>query len=671
MDGKEAKVTNGNGLSRPHNGQPLANGGKPALASKPVLKRPPSGITVSTVKRTHVPNRPSLSTSISSSAQPIKRPYNALPEETRRRIEEQRREKERAIREKEELERAQRRASSTPVRTHKNGASKKKKVKRPLSSDDDDGDDTPKKRRDGKSLTPTSSSNVYKKLGRFGVTPDYHVARDLLNKASFTPNATNADDDVAGKAMQSVDLVIGKKYGQYFHGLEHDARVSLEYPADGCTEEFALLAPKDREEYDPISDLLRTVRCIVEFYVSEEQQQDLFGSLESLEISSTAGNLLSNGRGSATPADSVKTLSPLATASSSREGTPATLTNGAGYAKASSASQDSAAKAAIVAHATSALTPTQTDSRSEAVDKDSILRSFTKARNRRDGPLFVRTVGRFNAAMQILKAEGSIRENVAAMSEKGVKEGIWRWIQEQCYARTVAPRVEELSKYEAFSDNVYGELLPRFMSEIAQLTSLGPDSVFVDLGSGVGNLLIQVALQTGSQSLGCEQMAAPSELANVQIQEAKRRWRMWGLNGARTEAWHGDFMQDDRVAAALRQADVILVNNYAFTAKTNDTLSLLFLDLKEGAHIVSLKPFVPPDFRLTNRTISSPLSILRVAQRTYTSGCVSWADGGGRYYIHTVDRTLQAKFMAENGDGPREERKKQWKAGALEASEEQ
>ena len=60
---------------------------------------------------------------------------------------------------------------------------------------------------------------------------------------------------------------------------------------------------------------------------------------------------------------------------------------------------------------------------------------------------------------------------------------------------------------------------------------------------------------------------------------------------------------------------------------------------------MSLKPFVPPDFRLTQRTLGSPLAILRVTERLYTSGCVSWADGGGKYYIQTVDRSLVRDFL--------------------------
>lgn len=431
--------------------------------------------------------------------------------------------------------------------------------------------------------------------------------------------------------------------------------MTLEYPAPHCSEEYSLLVPKDRDEYDPISDLLRTVRCIVEFYLTPEQRE-LFGSLEDLEIGSAAGHMLSSvhvgvsfsretstsGQEGAHPLSNPLLASTFSTNfNHSREGTPSHSDNHSiGSPKPAPSTPISPARSSTLIGLTPGASPYPTTGSPlpSTPQIDSILRSFTKARNRRDGLLFIHTANRFNNMLSSLREEGKIEANVQKMGECGIPEGIWRCLQEQCYARTVAPRVEQLSKYEAFSDNVYGELLPRFVSEIAQLTRLGPESVFVDLGSGVGNLLIQIALQTGSEAYGCEMMKAPSEIATQQIIEARKRWKMWGLCAGNLEAWQGDFGEDDRVRQILRKADVVLVNNYAFTAPTNDKLSWQFLDLKDGAQIVSLKPFVPPDFRLTERTLSSPLAILRVDQRTYTSGCVSWADGGGKYYIHVSQR---------------------------------
>ncbi|TKY88196.1 hypothetical protein EX895_002906 [Sporisorium graminicola] len=654
---------------------------------------------------------------------------NALPEEKRRRIIEERLATQRQKSIETSLE-AQLRApvkssskskSSSSSSKRSASSTSKPKAKKPrkkvVDSDSDDLDDdfgdgygksssrrpstAPSTPRGSKraSVDPYPTSDSYQKLGREGVLPNYTVRRDIL--ASVPTNAPT-------KPISSADIVTTniKSYGPYFHGLGDAPRAVLEYPGSGASEEFLLLVPKDADEYDPLMELLATVRAIATHYLTPEQRK-AFGALDSLEVSNNAGMILpsaTNGANASTSAAS-NTVAALAD-SNGINGTRAKSVDlldgqgskaerreqlvGGGGGEAGSrtpephvngisqtapvspmsqtgsasvtAGGSSVAKTVLVNNALLRLdspAPTEaslaSDHSSATVDPDSILRSFTKARNRRDGPLFMRTLARFNAALVALRDAGALAANIASLgSATGVPEGIWRLIQDQVYARVVGPRVEELGRYQAFSDNVYGELLPRFMSEIAQLTHLGPGKVFVDLGSGVGNLLIQTSLQTGAEAYGCEMMPIPASLAGQQIVEAQARWAAWGLRGGgAVEAWTGDFGEHTGVRDVLKRADVVLVNNYAFLPKTNENLSLLFLDLPDGAQIVSLKPFVPPDFRLTQRTLSSPLAILRVTERAYTSGCVSWADGGGRYYIQTVDRSLVREFLESANSGGR------------------
>lgn len=123
-----------------------------------------------------------------------------------------------------------------------------------------------------------------------------------------------------------------------------------------------------------------------------------------------------------------------------------------------------------------------------------LLRCLEKARNRRDGPTFFSHVHRFNSTLLTLKQANLISTNISSMP--GLREKLWTKIFHQCYDRTVGPDIEELRKYAAFSDNVYGELLPKFMNEIFEKTArcLGPGKTFVDLGSGVGNCVVQAAL---------------------------------------------------------------------------------------------------------------------------------------------------------------------------------
>lgn len=71
----------------------------------------------------------------------------------------------------------------------------------------------------------------------------------------------------------------------------------------------------------------------------------------------------------------------------------------------------------------------------------------------------------------------------------------------------------------------------------------------------------------------------------------------------------------------------------------NAALRPKFLDLKEGAIVVSLKAFAPPSAqRLTERNIDDISAIFDVTSHEYGSGTVSWSSAYGSYYLHRVDR---------------------------------
>jgi H3 lysine-79-specific histone-lysine N-methyltransferase len=55
------------------------------------------------------------------------------------------------------------------------------------------------------------------------------------------------------------------------------------------------------------------------------------------------------------------------------------------------------------------------------------------------------------------------------------------------------------------------------------------------------------------------------------------------------------------------RVDIQLINNYAFSPALNEKITLAaFLELKDGAKVISLKPFLSKDFRLTDRNVGPP-----------------------------------------------------------------
>ena len=259
---------------------------------------------------------------------------------------------------------------------------------------------------------------------------------------------------------------------------------------------------------------------------------------------------------------------------------------------------------------------------------------------------FLENLNKYNNLIAKYRRDGTIKTNIARM--KSLPFPLVEHILSQAYARTVAPEVESLKDYEAFTSNVYGELLPNFTTKLFRESGLGPGKVFVDLGSGTGNVVLHAALETGCEAYGCEIMKNATRLADRQKVEFAARCRMWGINPGKFRLEKGDFLESPRIAEALKRADVVLVNNYVFDSELNQRLLNLFLDLKEGARILSLKPFVPTNHVITTRNAENPVSRLRVEEKEYFSGSVSWTDTGGKYYVQTVDGSMLREFLASD-----------------------
>lgn len=247
---------------------------------------------------------------------------------------------------------------------------------------------------------------------------------------------------------------------------------------------------------------------------------------------------------------------------------------------------------------------------------------------------FKAALGEYNDRLRALHEDGSIAKDVAQKHD--LPSHLVAFVLDQVYDRTVAPKVELLRKYENGSDNVYGELLHPFVTDIlVERTRMTSDQVFVDLGSGVGNVVLQAALEIGCESWGCEMMENACNLAEAQKEEFAARCRLWGIAPGRVHLERGDFRVNTRVQGVLKQADVVLVNNQAFTSQLNDDLIRMFLDLKSGCKIISLKSFVHDHKSASHNINDVGSTILDVEDLTYPQGYVSWTGAGGTFCIST------------------------------------
>ncbi|KJA29099.1 hypothetical protein HYPSUDRAFT_175678 [Hypholoma sublateritium FD-334 SS-4] len=380
--------------------------------------------------------------------------------------------------------------------------------------------------------------------------------------------------------------------------------VELEYPNGGASERFILLAPKDKDHYNPIMDLERSLFTIVECYVPPNLQH-IFGPIPTATLSDIVS-----------PPASPSPSPPNSNASSS-----------------------------------------STSSSTSTIDRIPLLRAVQRAINTQDGPLFLLAMDRINAALHAIKyppvaadpfapaPPNPLMSAVEHWTDTGLPDKVLMRIIEENYQRTVGPNVPYLRQYEAFSSTVYGELMPSLAREIIAVTGLRADSLFLDLGSGVGNVVVQASLQTGCTSYGIELMPHPARVAEDVVRQMQIRCRMWGVRVGAMELEEGDMLKSARMDALLAKADVVLVDNKVFEQSLNEALRPKFLDLKEGATVISLSPFVSSiNARLTKRNVDDISAIFDVTEKPYHSGSVSWGNNGGSYYLHKVDREGYAKI---------------------------
>jgi H3 lysine-79-specific histone-lysine N-methyltransferase len=241
---------------------------------------------------------------------------------------------------------------------------------------------------------------------------------------------------------------------------------------------------------------------------------------------------------------------------------------------------------------------------------------------------------RFNKLVKAKLADGAIPAKMDAMH--ALPLSLVKHVTQQTYARIVSPLSHKLRKVKG-KETTYGELMPVFVHRIFAQTALKSDHVFVDLGSGVGNVVLQSALQTGADSWGIEIMDLAASLGAKQAHELSARARLWNINIGATHLLHGDFLDCPAIDAVLARADVVLVNNKVFGEQLNNALLQKFLDLKMGAKVVSLESFGCADAKGV-RNEQSIAGLFDEERFDSGTDCVSWAGESVEYFIATKAR---------------------------------
>jgi len=111
------------------------------------------------------------------------------------------------------------------------------------------------------------------------------------------------------------------------------------------------------------------------------------------------------------------------------------------------------------------------------------------------------------------------------------------------------------------------------MTNLFQITKLGPNKTFVDLGSGVSNCVVQASLSSGCRAYGVEIQEAAADMGVLQVEESKNRSLLYGLHAGEATALKADFFKNPAVASILNSADVLVSSSYLMPP----ILELMFL----------------------------------------------------------------------------------------------
>ncbi|CAI2307201.1 unnamed protein product [Caenorhabditis sp. 36 PRJEB53466] len=222
------------------------------------------------------------------------------------------------------------------------------------------------------------------------------------------------------------------------------------------------------------------------------------------------------------------------------------------------------------------------------------------------------------------------------------------------------PRPANLnSHYKSFSSETYGETNLEQMASIIDELKLGPQDVFVDLGSGIGTLVaFTAAYSKVKRAVGIELLATPANIAAQLGVYFKRLMSHFGKNCGKFEMIQGDFLNPKFKKLICEEATVIFINNFAFNPDLmNSITNEILQDLKHGIRIVTTKPFGSSKKEITYRSTSDITSMsTTVKLRSLDSG-VSWTANKVDFYLTTMDHTKLIRYYEE------EQKKKNPKAG--------
>ncbi|KXS98462.1 hypothetical protein AC578_8071 [Pseudocercospora eumusae] len=208
---------------------------------------------------------------------------------------------------------------------------------------------------------------------------------------------------------------------------------------------------------------------------------------------------------------------------------------------------------------------------------------------------------------------------------------------DQLHDRVIADNCAELLHRTSAksTENVYGELRPRFLSRIFNHVGLNSKSIYLDLGSGVGQTAMQASLQTQCEAHGIERERRVHALAQYHLTQFRARAELYELPYSHVVLRQGDFLTSRYVRELLSVVHVVLLNNLKLDAETDvKVCDMLEEHLKEGAKVVSTRTLRSLKRGWEDVGVKT-MDGWRVERLMYEAESVSWSGRAGEYFVST------------------------------------
>jgi len=225
-------------------------------------------------------------------------------------------------------------------------------------------------------------------------------------------------------------------------------------------------------------------------------------------------------------------------------------------------------------------------------------------------------------------------------------------IFKKCYNKTMLKCDKSLlTQAEAWSEDVYGELQYSLVEEMIDKLKQPPHNIkfskldtFLDLGSGIGQVPLQVAATTNiGKSYGIEKCDYRAKQATEFKKRLVKNVRINDIEPmSKCKLFQGDFL-GKRGKKLIRKSNIILANNFIFGAKLNHELVTLFQEFcEDGTKIITSKKLAIGG-ELNARNAMTFEAIVDVEE--LCSGSVSWTSNKICLYVHTINYRKLENYM--------------------------